>query len=180
MTNMKEVYIVRKKAEEVTGFESITQPGKSSREITKTNEENPKDTYAIFLAIKKGLKFATCYQSYIEKHGCHFTEKLAYHVSKEMVNVNDSEHCWSPSEVKAEMSKLSLPIPKDITLGDVTYLANMYYSDFYPNPLREPKDCFMAAYNIATDPDGYPGMIFMRWTADLLGKGLDINWEEFT
>lgn len=28
------------------------------------------------------------------------------------------------------------------------------------------------------DPDGYEGMAFCRWTADIIGKGVTIDWEK--
>lgn len=39
--------------------------------------------------------------------------------------------------------------------------------------------CLRAAYKVANDPDGYEGMIFCRWTADVIGKTISINWEKF-
>ena len=35
------------------------------------------------------------------------------------------------------------------------------------------------AYKIANDPDGYEGMIFCRWTADAIGKAIELDWENF-
>lgn len=32
---------------------------------------------------------------------------------------------------------------------------------------------------VASDPDGYEGMEFMRWTSDAIGKSLTLNWEDF-
>lgn len=177
-----EVYIVKsKKGEEPkTGFESITGHYKeASSKSLETTGEICMDKQALILSMIKGMGEGFQYLEYTKKHGFHFTDELAKEVSSQMVNMNNSDHCWNPSQVKSEMAKLSLPIPSHVTLGDITYLANMYYSDFYPMPFKEPKDCFLAAYNIANDPDGYPGMIFLRWTADLMSKSYHIDWEEF-
>lgn len=62
---------------------------------------------------------------------------------------------------------------------DVTYLANMYYADLYPDPLKDEASCLRAAHKVANGPDGYEGMIFCRWTADAIGKAISINWEKF-
>lgn len=59
------------------------------------------------------------------------------------------------------------------------YLANMYYADLYPDPLKDEASCLRAAYKIANDPDGYDGMIFCRWTADAIGKAIKLDWEKF-
>lgn len=63
--------------------------------------------------------------------------------------------------------------------GYSEYLANMYYADLYPDPLKDEASCLRAAYKVANDPDGYEGMIFCRWTADAIGKAININWEKF-
>lgn len=77
------------------------------------------------------------------------------------------------------MESLGLTIPSHVTPGDAAYLANMYYADLYPDPLKDEASCLRAAYKVANDPDGYEGMIFCRWTADAIGKAISINWEKF-
>lgn len=62
---------------------------------------------------------------------------------------------------------------------DAAYLANMYYADLYPDPLKDEASCLRAAYKVANDPDGYEGMIFCRWTADAIGKAIKLDWEKF-
>lgn len=83
------------------------------------------------------------------------------------------------SQVKKSMESLGLSIPSKVTNGDVTYLANMYYADLYPDPLKDEASCLRAAYKVANDPDGYEGMIFCRWTADAIGKAIKLDWEKF-
>lgn len=126
------------------------------------------------------LMSAKGYSEYVEKHGYHFTNALAEHVSKMMKNANGSEHSWSALQVKKAMEGLGLVIlPAGATLGDVTYQANMGYADLFPDPLKDEASCLKYASRIATDPDGYEGMIFCRWTADAIGKAIKIDWEKF-
>lgn len=119
------------------------------------------------------------FDEYVKKHGYHFTEALAEHVSKMMENSNGQQHSWTAAQVKKSMDGLGLTIPSNVTIGDATYLANMYYADLYPDPLKDEASCLRAAYKVANDPDGYEGMIFCRWTADAIGKSIDINWKKF-
>ena len=77
------------------------------------------------------------------------------------------------------MESLGLTIPSHVTHGDAAYLANMYYADLYPDPLKDEASCLRAAYKVANDPDGYDGMIFCRWTADAIGKAIKLDWEKF-
>ena len=124
------------------------------------------------------------FEEYVEKHGYHFTEALAEHVSKKMVNANGMAHSWTAEQVKKAMESLSLlPLGKtktEATLGDITYLANMYYADFFPEVLKDEVSCLKAAHKIATDPDGYKGLVFCRWTADAIGLDVEVDWEKFT
>ena len=64
------------------------------------------------------------------------------------------------------------------TIGDILYLANMAYADFYPKVIKTDSDCVQYAIAVASDPDGYEGMAFCRWTADIIGKGVTIDWEK--
>ena len=125
------------------------------------------------------LMSAKGYSEYVKKHGYHFTDALAEHVSEMMENANGQSHSWTATQVKKSVESLGLSIPNKVTNGDVTYLANMYYADLYPDPLKDEASCLRAAYKVANDPDGYEGMIFCRWTADAIGKAISINWEKF-
>lgn len=119
------------------------------------------------------------YSEYVAKHGYHFTDALAEHVSKMMINANGQPHSWAASQVKKSMEGLELDISGKVTTGDVTYAANMAYADFYPDPLKDEIACLKYAHKIANDPDGYEGMIFCRWVADAVNKKIELDWEKF-
>lgn len=61
---------------------------------------------------------------------------------------------------------------------DVTYTANMAYADFYPELLNE-HQCIKYAAAVANDKDGYTGIQFCRWMADIVGKKENIDWDKF-
>ncbi len=163
----------REHGEDITVKSHITHRGKEH----EVEFDLPYEQAANALMSAKG------YSEYVEKHGYHFTEALAEHVSKMMENASGQEHSWAAAQVKKAMESLGLlPIGKtksEATLGDITYLANMYYADLYPDPFKDEASCLRAAYRIAVDPDGYKGMVFCRWTADAIGKAISIDWEKF-
>ena len=64
------------------------------------------------------------------------------------------------------------------TIEDVTYTANMAYADFYPELLNE-HQCIKYAVAVANDKDGYTGIQFCRWMADVVGKKEHIDWGKF-
>lgn len=129
------------------------------------------------------LMSAKGYLDYVEKYGYHFTEALAEHASGMMENANGQKHTWTAAQVKKAMEGLGLmsfmTAKSKSTLGDVTYAANMYYADLFPDPLKDEASCLKAAWKAAVDPDGYEGIIFCRWTADAIGKAIHIDWEKF-
>lgn len=143
------------------------------------NQEASKHEHGADEKIENALDSVKGYSDYVKKHGYHFTDTLAEYASKLMVNGNSQQHSWTTAQVKRTMEGLGLSIPGSVTIGDVTYLANMYYADLYPDPLKDESSCLRAAYKIANDVDGYEGMIFCRWTADVVGKAIKIDWEKF-
>lgn len=117
------------------------------------------------------------YLEYIKKHGYHFTDKLADYASKKMVNTSGSAHSWTTEQLRSVLGPFT-PTHNE-TCGDMAYTANMAYADFYPAVLDTVDKCITYAKLVASDPDGYEGMEFMRWTSDAIGKSLTLNWEDF-
>lgn len=124
----------------------------------------------------RALMNASGYVAYVAKHGYHFTAQLAAAESAKMVNTDGTGHRWSAAEMEEAMQGKTLP--ERTTLGDVLYLANMAYADFYPAVLKTEEACINYAIALANDRDGYDGMPFLRWTADLIGKGVTVDWEK--
>ena len=118
------------------------------------------------------------YNDYVSKHGLHFTKALQEYASKQMVNSNNQEHTWTSEQVQNVCNVLNLKIPNTSTIEDVTYTANMAYADFYPELLNE-HQCIKYAVAVANDKDGYTGIQFCRWMADVVGKKENIDWDKF-
>lgn len=81
-------------------------------------------------------------------------------------------------QVQNVCNVLNLKIPDTSTIEDVTYTANMAYADFYPELLNE-HQCIKYAVAVANDKDGYTGIQFCRWVADVVGKNENIDWDKF-
>ena len=122
------------------------------------------------------LPYEKAAKAYVAKHGYHFTKQLAIKASEQMKNVDGTSHRWTVDEIR--LATNNEIISKGTTLGDILYLANMAYADFYPKVIKTESDCVQYAIAVASDPDGYEGMAFCRWTADIIGKGVTIDWEK--
>ena len=119
------------------------------------------------------------YHEYSEKHGLHFSDKLAEWASRKMKNSNGVDHSWSIDDVKNAFTTMGYKLPSDYTWGDATYLANFLYSDLAAC-LKTETDAVKMAYTImSSDADGYVGMIFNRWTSDIMTKNENVEWENF-
>lgn len=120
------------------------------------------------------------YNDYVTKHGSHFTDDLAKWASEQMTNAHgDPAHHWGVEDVKSAFERLGFKKPEENTWGDVAYSANMHYADYYGTTLKTEAECVKQAYADIADPDGYPGKIFNRWCADVIGKKVNVPWENF-
>lgn len=115
------------------------------------------------------------YRTYKMHQGMHFSDKLAEYASSKMVNANGMNHTWSCKDVEGAFASLGLKLPEKSTWGDATYAANMLYSDF-AQLLKSDTDAVKMAHELLTDPDGYDGMLFNRYTADIMEKGICVPW----
>lgn len=117
---------------------------------------------------------------YVHIHGNHFTEALADKASSMMINYNNTQHKWTSDQIKQQLLIHDINDFGNCTLGDITYLSNMAYADFYPKVLDSEYACIKYAMAVAKDPDGYNGIVFSRWIADIIGKNVTtINWEKY-
>ena len=88
-----------------------------------------------------------------------------------MENAKGEEgHHWSVEQVKSVFEKLCYQKPEENTWGDVAYSANMHYADYFGITLKTEAECIKQAYADLTDPDGYSGKIFNRWSSDVIGN----------
>lgn len=116
------------------------------------------------------------YVEYKNKNGMHFSDELAEWASKNMKNANGVKHTWSVEDVKNAFASLGYALPKGYTWGDATYLANFLYSDLAARMKTETEAVSMAFTIMTSDADGYEGMIFNRYTADIMSKNEQVPW----
>lgn len=57
-------------------------------------------------------------------------------------------------------------------------LIRIVTTHFYPELLNE-HQCIKYAAAVANDKDGYTGIQFCRWVADVIGKKENIDWDKF-
>lgn len=131
---------------------------------------------------EKGL--SSGYAEYVKVNGLHFNNKLAEYAISKLKNVGPNEsHKWTIAQIEKTVNSLldsKLDFKFKTTYADLAYAANMYYSDFYPQIINPDIACVQAAIAMANDPDGYEGIIFCRWVADVMAKNKSFDWTKFT
>ena len=120
-------------------------------------------------------------KNYIRYNGRHFNKHLCeFAVSK--MSVRDSS--------TGELTKLE-PISKETLdsllktykieinnnqLYDYVYVANMCKADFLGSSVPDNQHLCRYVKDVIDDVDGYDGIVFNRWYADMCRKGNPVNW----
>lgn len=110
---------------------------------------------------------------YKERHGCHFSRKLADYAVSELVNADGSKHRFTEETLRTMLKSMSIHEPEH--MGDLVYLSNWIYSDLYPVSVKNEQDIVRGAVKLLADPDGYEGMAMKRWLFDMREKGKEVD-----
>lgn len=65
------------------------------------------------------------------------------------------------------------------TLYDAVYVVNMAKNDFWGSSISDEQHLYLYIHDVIDDADGYDGIVFNRWYADMCRKGIPIDWEEY-
>ena len=68
---------------------------------------------------------------------------------------------------------------KENKLYDYVYVANMCKADFLGSSIDDERHLCLYVKDVIDDPDGYDGLVFNRWYADMCRQGIPIDWHEF-
>ena len=111
---------------------------------------------------------------YIKYYGFHFNKELCdFAVSK-------MNHGKSPiTKQRAEEILKNNNIQLDNNeLYDFVYVINMANNDFYGSSIADEKHLALYVKDVIDDRDGYDGIVFNRWYADMVKTGIPIEWDE--
>lgn len=121
---------------------------------------------------------------YKKKYGLHFNEKLVTFAVSNMRCYNSSTgelELISPIS-KSKLDSMLLSNNIIITknhLCDYIYVANMCKAGFFGSSIIDEKHLCLYVKDVIDDPDGYDGLVFNRWCADMHRQGLPIDWDKF-
>lgn len=115
--------------------------------------------------------------NYLKYNGPHFSKKLVEYATSLMTKNDKNIKTINKDRVEAILSTYNIKLENN-QLYDHVYVANMIIADFLGESIDD--ESHMAKHIKATidDTDGYDGIVFTRWYADMRAKGIPVDWEE--
>lgn len=119
--------------------------------------------------------------AYMRYYGPHFNRKLFDFAVSLMMKESDGKKVkvtpYSKEQVKTILNAHGISLHND-QLYDSVYVANMCKADFLGSSITDERHLAMYVKDVIDDPDGYDGIVFNRWYADMCYTGVAIDWEE--
>ena len=121
---------------------------------------------------------------YLRYNGKHFNRKLVeYAVSK--MTTKDSLSNEVPlvpitkSQLDNMMNQYGVVLNNKDDVYDAVYVANMCKADFLGRSVVDDLHLCLYVKDVIDDIDGYEGIVFNRWYADMSHKGIPIDWYNY-
>lgn len=119
--------------------------------------------------------------AYLRHYGPHFNKRLFEFAISHMTMMENGREVklrpYTKEEYKSILAKYGITLKND-QLYDGQYVACMCRADFIGSSI--PDEAHLAKYvkDVIDDVDGYDGIVFNRWYADMCYTGIAIDWED--
>ena len=118
--------------------------------------------------------------NYLRYYGPHFNKKLFEFavgmMTKDAGGATVSIKPYTKEQVDQLLEKNNIKL-KYNQLYDAAYVANMCKADFLSSSVPDEHHLALYIKNVIDDVDGYDGLVFNRWYADMAYKGIAIDWD---
>lgn len=119
------------------------------------------------------------YKEYKRKHGKHFTKELCEFAVSMMTRDDGAPIEALKREDVDKMLKTFGVTLKNGKDHDHVFVANMGKADYLGDSVPDMQHLAHYIKNVIDDPDGYEGIAFCRWFADMCEKKIEVPWQEF-
>lgn len=110
---------------------------------------------------------------YLKYYGQHFTKDMCdFAVSK----MRHGKQPMTKEKVDALLKSNNVELTNN-QLYDYVYVANMGYNDYMGSSIIDDKHLALYVKDVIDDKDGYDGIVFNRWYADMVNQGIPIDWD---
>ena len=111
---------------------------------------------------------------YLKYYGQHFNKKLCdFAVSK----MEHGKQAMSKDKVDELLKNHNIKL-KNNELYDYVFVCNMGNNDFMGSSILDERHLALYVKDVIDDEDGYDGIVFNRWYADMVTSGIPVEWEE--
>ena len=111
---------------------------------------------------------------YLKYYGEHFNKKLCQFAVEKM------KHGKMPvgkEKIDDILQKHNIKLDHN-ELEDYVYVYNMGNNDYLGSSITDEKHLAMYVKDVIDDEDGYNGIVFNRWYADMVFQGIPIEWDD--
>lgn len=119
---------------------------------------------------------------YLSYNGPHFNENLLNLATSLMIVKENGKKVklipYSKEDVDELLRQYNVTLVNKHCLYDYVYAANMCKADYLNESVPDEHHLALYVKNVIDDVDGYDGVVFNRWYADMCKKGIPINWKE--
>lgn len=122
--------------------------------------------------------------SYLKHYGRHFNSALLnFALSKMTMRIPSTGRVeqispYNKEQVDNILKAYNVKLENN-ELYDYVYVANMCKADFLGSSIKDEKSLALYVKDVIDDVDGYDGIVFNRWYADMCRKGIPIEWNDF-
>lgn len=118
------------------------------------------------------------YREYRRRHGCHFSRGLCeFAVGRMKLDGDKPISALSKEEVEKILKDSKVEV-RNVQGYDHVFAANMCLADYLNESVPDIEHLALYVKNVIDDPDGYDGIVFCRWIADVVAKKVEVPWEE--
>lgn len=111
---------------------------------------------------------------YLKYYGEHFNKKLCEFAINKM---NHGKMPVGKEKVEEILSKYNIKLDNN-ELCDHVFVYNMGNNDYLGSSITDEKHLAMYVKDVIDDEDGYDGIVFNRWYADMVIQGTPIEWDD--
>ena len=116
----------------------------------------------------------TSMKQYLKYYGEHFNKKLCdFAISK----MNHGKTPINKDKINDILSKYNVELQNN-QLYDYVYVYNMGNNDYMGSSIPDEKHLALYVKDVIDDKDGYDGIVFNRWYADMVIQGIPIECED--
>ena len=121
-------------------------------------------------------------EEYLSTYGWHFSKKMAEWAldcmsREDDKDTDDKKWGYTRESLDRLLRSRGIKLKKNKGYDDV-YVANMCMADLMGSSIKDEASLALYVKDVIDDFDGYDGIVFTRFYADCIGKGLPIMWED--